>query len=194
MTWLSRSKAAAVYSSSRPSGITRFNVHEIASKLRRAGITPDTIFLVWHVSKADLSMLRHLLESAGYFHILPSNENCMPFIHLVRANLVEGSSRLTRIPLALEVLFPIVSPRHSLIGLNHQALVDCQQTRLVCIAFDELCRPIAERGQGWQRDTIERLGQKSIFNRMRDSQTVDNSKSEDFLIRKSHPLTRQTRY
>lgn len=161
ITWLSRSKATAVYSSSRLSDITHFNVHEIASKLQQAGITPNTIFLVWHVSKADLSMTRQLLESAGYFDILPSNENCIPFIHLVRPNLSGGSARLSRFPLALDVLFPIMYPQHSLIGLNHQALVDCQQTRLVCMAFDELCRPIEERRKGWQHDEIERPGQKS---------------------------------
>lgn len=176
MTWMSRSKAAAVYSSSRISGISRFNVHEVASKLQQAGITPDTIFLVWHTSRADLSILRQFLESAGYFNILPSDENCIPFIHLLRTNLSEGSSRLNRFPLTLEVLFPTIYPRHSLIGLNHQALVDCQQTRLVCIAFDELCRPVEERGKEWQPDAMERSAQTSIFNWMRDSYTVNNSK------------------
>jgi len=43
---MSMSKAATVYSPSRISDIGRMNVHEIASKLQRVGITPDTVVLV----------------------------------------------------------------------------------------------------------------------------------------------------
>jgi len=66
-------------------------------------------------------------------------------------------------------------PRHQLIGLNHQALVDCEQTRLVCMAFDELCRPIEERGEDWQSDTVVGSAQLSILNWLQDKHTVDNN-------------------
>lgn len=54
-------------------------------------------------------------------------------------------------------------PRHGLVGLNHQALVDCQQTRLVCMAYEELCRPIAERGREWQPNMVPTSGQTCIL-------------------------------
>ncbi len=65
------------------------NVHEIASKLQRVGITPDTVVLVYHKSAFDLRILRQLLESAGYHGILPTDKNCIPLLQLLRSNLLE---------------------------------------------------------------------------------------------------------
>jgi len=86
---MSMSKAATVYSPSRISDIGRMNVHEIASKLQRVGITPDTVVLVYHKSAFDLRILRQLLESAGYHGILPTDKNCIPLLQLLRSNLLE---------------------------------------------------------------------------------------------------------
>jgi hypothetical protein len=52
----------------------------VASQLRKAGITPKTVFLSWHTSPTDLILLRELLASGGYNDILPSNENCILLI------------------------------------------------------------------------------------------------------------------
>lgn len=65
-------------------------VHQIASKLKQAGITPDTIVLVYHVSVTDLKLLRELLESSGHVGILPPDENCVPMLQPFRENLSKG--------------------------------------------------------------------------------------------------------
>ncbi|MCJ1477979.1 hypothetical protein MMC13_006654 [Lambiella insularis] len=117
--------------SSRRQNIDSMTAHQVAQKLKRTGIHPGTIILVWAVNIGDLTILRNFLESTGYFDILPSDENCIPLIHVLRPNLPKiGQSPF---PLRLEVLFPVMFPRHQLIGLNHAALVDCQQT---CCAHD----------------------------------------------------------
>jgi hypothetical protein len=122
------------------------NVHEIAQTLQQKGISQDTIILVYHKTRMDLKILRQLLESQGYDSILPPDEYYFPLIQLLRTNMFQGLSKDQQFPLKLEVVFLIMFPRHELIGLNHQALVDCQQTRLVCKAIDELGRPTRERG------------------------------------------------
>ena len=60
---------------------------EIADVLKNAGITVQTMFLVWHVTYKDLSLLRDFLESAGHYSILPPNENCIRMIPLIRDKL-----------------------------------------------------------------------------------------------------------
>ena len=134
---MSQSKAATVYPPIRPAKIGHLKADEIALRLQKAGITQDTIILVWHISKFDLTLLRDFLESAGHSGILPPHENCIPMIKLFRANLPVGPSGYPSFPLSLELLFPTLYPRHSLIGLNHRALEDAQQTRLVCMAFEK---------------------------------------------------------
>ena len=107
--------------SSRRRNIDIITVHQVAQKLKQTGIHPGTIVLAWAVNISDLRFLRNLLESAGYSDILPPDENCMPLIHVLRPNLPKiGQSPF---PLRLEVLFPIIIPRHQLIGLNHAAPV-----------------------------------------------------------------------
>jgi hypothetical protein len=95
-------------------------------------------------------------------------------------NLSEGPPGRKSFPLGLEELFPIMYPRHQLIGLNHQALIDCQQTRLVCTAFDELCKPIGERSMEWQPDTIASSAQMSILDWLQGTRTVDNDEGKVF--------------
>jgi len=65
------------------------DVHKIAGTLLQKGITPDTIFLVWHVNKMDLQIVRDLLESSGYHDFLPPDENCITLIQLFRANMFQ---------------------------------------------------------------------------------------------------------
>lgn len=44
-----------VYGRSR--GLALLDVHQVAKRLQECGITPETIFLAWHVSCADLQIL-----------------------------------------------------------------------------------------------------------------------------------------
>ena len=175
---MSRSKAAQVFSPFRIRDIGRINVDEIASQLQEAGITQDTIILVYHKSPFDLRILRGFLESAGYHGILPPDENCIPLLQLLRPNLSVAPLGHKGFPLSLEVLFPIMYPRHQLVGLNHQALEDCQQTRLVCMAFDQLCKPIAERGEEWQPDGVASSAQTSILDWLQPTRKADDSKGK----------------
>ncbi|KAH8163508.1 hypothetical protein CIB48_g4744 [Xylaria polymorpha] len=69
-------------------------------------------------------------------------------------------------------------PRHGLVGLNHQALVDCQQTRLVCMAYDELCRSIAERGREWQPDMVAPSTQTCILDWLTRRDDAGDSKEK----------------
>ncbi|KAI3330212.1 hypothetical protein F4824DRAFT_492409 [Ustulina deusta] len=152
-SYIARSKAKAVYSSTRKD-ISHMDVHEVALKIQQVGITQDTIILVYHTSTFDLTLLRQFLESAGYFGVLPPDKNCIPMVNILRPHLSKRLPSGKLFPLRLDVLFTLMYPRHGLVGLNHQALVDCQQTRLVCMAYEELCRPIAERGREWQPDMV----------------------------------------
>jgi hypothetical protein len=50
-------------------------------------------------------------------------------------------------PATLSTIFPILFPRRELVGRNHRALVDCQQTRFVMMAFEEFAKPIGSPGR-----------------------------------------------
>ena len=56
----------------------RLNVHEVASELRKVGISKESVFFVYHQSKNGLSILRNFLAIGDYSDILPSNDNCIP--------------------------------------------------------------------------------------------------------------------
>ena len=73
----SKIQAMKVFSSRRQN-IDSMTVHQVAQKLKQTGIHPGTIILVWAVNIGDLRILRNFLESAGYFDILPPDENCIP--------------------------------------------------------------------------------------------------------------------
>ncbi|KAF9760927.1 hypothetical protein IL306_004055 [Fusarium sp. DS 682] len=142
--------------------LQRLTVDEIASAIIEAGITPKTLVLVWHQSCTDLQLLRQLLEGGGHYNILPGDENCIPLIQLFRLNLRRlGPEKLY--PLKLEVLFPVVFPQSDLVGRNHQALVDCHQTRLLCEDFDELRKPYDQRSPEWKRDRLFKQSNRSII-------------------------------
>lgn len=170
---MSQNKAATVFSSNRPADTERLKANEIALRLQEAGINQDTIILVWSLGKYDLTLLRNFLESAGYSGILPPDENCIPMVQLFRKNLPVGPPGYSSFPLKLEILFPILYPRHSLIGFNHHALQDTQQTRLVWMAFDELCKP------KWQPDTVTNTAQKTLLNWVQGEPLADKAKGEN---------------
>ncbi|KAJ4140818.1 hypothetical protein NW768_000019 [Fusarium equiseti] len=135
--------------------IETLDVHSIYLKLKQTGINPKTLVLVWHLHDMDLRLLRQFLASAGRGHekILPLSENCIPLIQFFRYNLPK------KFCLKLEIVFRVLFPKHNLVGRNHQALVDCLQTRLVMLAFDWLCQPVEERGKVWSPMNVEGTAQ-----------------------------------
>ncbi|KAF4469908.1 zinc finger 76 (expressed in testis) [Fusarium albosuccineum] len=159
LSGMSRRKEKSVYSQSGQ--LTKPDVHEVAFKLQRSGITPEIVVLVWHLNCFDLELLRRFLATGGYEAMLPRKENCIPLIHLFRPNLPRVGPKKV-FPLRLEILFPTLFPLSELVGQNHQALADCQQARLVAQAFDLLCRPVGERGAGWRPGDLLKPAQRSI--------------------------------
>jgi hypothetical protein len=63
----------------------------------------------------------------------------------VRANVTPHNGK--PFPATLSTIFPILFPSHELVGRNHRALVDYQQTRLVMTAFEEYAKPIGSPGR-----------------------------------------------
>ncbi|KAM0451700.1 hypothetical protein ACHAO4_005655 [Trichoderma viride] len=133
----SRVQASKIFSQSRMN-IEHRDVHQVAAKLKDIGMRPKTLVLTWHLHAADLQILRNFLESAGYY---------------------VGKKQF---PMRLDMLFPLMFPNHRLVGLNHEALIDCQQTRLICLAFKQLCRPVEERQTQWQPAIDKKPLQASI--------------------------------
>src|ERR1700730_5247285 len=111
----------SVYGSDRSKCTGLCDVDEAARQLRNAGMTPETLILVWHVSYMDLTLLRELLESGGYNNILPPNDNCVRMVPQYRNGLPTSPTR-KRFPAKLDVLFPLLFAGHSLVGQNHRAL------------------------------------------------------------------------
>lgn len=74
---MSEMKASQVYGAPQRPGSTVLDVNEIAVQLKEAGITPSTVFLVWHTGRIDMNLLRELLESAGHYGILPPHHRCI---------------------------------------------------------------------------------------------------------------------
>ena len=130
----------AIYGTDRRNCTGLLDVDQMARRLQNAGITPKTVFVSWHTSPTDLVLLRELLASRGYDKILPSNENCILLIPEYRKGLPRTSSR-TVFPAGLDVLFSILFAAHDLASLNHRALADAQQLRLMLLLWVELHKP-----------------------------------------------------
>ena len=130
----------AIYGKDRNNHRGLQDVHEVALQLRKAGITPRTVFVSWHTSPTDLVLLRELLASGGYYDILPSNENCILLIPEYRKGPPKNSSGKV-FHAGLEVLFSILFADHYLASRNHRALADAQQLRLMLMLWVELHKP-----------------------------------------------------
>ncbi|KAF4471029.1 zinc finger 76 (expressed in testis) [Fusarium albosuccineum] len=118
---------------------------EIAETLQKAGVTQTSIILVWHVNTFDLTILKELLESAGYRHILPPKENCIPIIKHYRAGLPARDRFERPFSVKLDHLFPILFAEHQLVGTNHNAVPDIQMLRLMVLLLVQLQKPPSER-------------------------------------------------
>ena len=168
---ISHAQAKHIYSSRR-SGIDRMNVHQVAARLKDVEICRETIILVWHTNTADLKILRNFLDSGGYSDIMPPDENCIPLINIIRSSLPRVRKNV--FPMRLEHLFPVMFPGHKYVGLNHAALIDCRQTRLVCEGFEQLCRPVEEREGKWRPENIAKPSQRSVLDWAKKADDVQN--------------------
>jgi hypothetical protein len=121
------------------------DVYAIAEALEDSGVTKDSVILVWHSTYYDLTLLGNFLESAGANSPLPSRANYVRLVPHVRANVPSHNGK--PFPATLSTIFPILFPRHELVGHNHRALVDCHQTRLVMTAYEEFAKPIGSPGR-----------------------------------------------
>ncbi|KAK2137533.1 hypothetical protein NOF04DRAFT_1229451 [Fusarium oxysporum II5] len=141
-----------------PNGeLTQMDVDQVAEALHRSGITPETIFICWHNNKFDLTILREFLEKGGYTGIVPGDDKCFPLIPIFKKNVPKS------LVMRLEVLFQVLYPAHSLIGHNHRALPDCQQTRLVCECLDEMFEKSDNRSDRWKAQTLRRFYKKAMI-------------------------------
>ena len=75
-------------------------------------------------------------------------------------------------------MFPLVFPRHSLIGLNHRALEHCLQTRLLSLAFDELCKPINRRAAQWRPENVAKIAQTSLLDWLHGTEIVETDQGK----------------
>jgi hypothetical protein len=113
--------------------------------LEDSGVTKESVILVWHSTYYDLTLLTNFLEFVGANSLLPSRANCVRLVPHVRANVSPHNGK--PFPATLSTIFPILFPRHELVGRNHRALVDCQQSRLVMTAFEEFAKPTGSPGR-----------------------------------------------
>lgn len=96
----------------------------------------------------DLDLLGELLESAGYFDILPPKENCIPMIQHFRGGLPRNPKAAKCFTAKLDVLFPILFAGHKLVGKNHRALHDIQMLRLLILVLVQLQKLPKDRDLG----------------------------------------------
>ena len=113
-------------------------VHQVTEVLRRANVTPHTRVITWSRNRTDLVLLRDFLEAAGHTDIMPLDQNCFRPLFYYDRNL-HALPNGERLPLKLDILFPLLFPRHVLTGKNHRALADAQQLRLVTMKLEEFC-------------------------------------------------------
>jgi len=158
------------------------DAHQVAKELKKQGVTPQTVFVVWALNKSDLRALRQWLEAEGHSGILPQEENCVMATlefrnNLTRAKLENGKS----FPCKLAVIFPVLfETRHQLYGRNHHALVDTMQLYLMTRAFMELCLKPSDRQKDWL-DKLRKLPignekqQGSLDNYWQSQETVPES-------------------
>ncbi|RGP59736.1 zinc finger 76 expressed in testis [Fusarium longipes] len=147
--WLEERKAEILFSKANKSNL--MDVNQIAQALRKVGITPKTVFVAWGSNKYDLTILRNFLEHGGHSGILPGNDNCIPMVHYFRRNLPRSFR------FRLQVVFEVLYPGHRLIGYNHRALPDCQQTMLVLSAFEQLRKSPEKRRDRWRVEALQDL-------------------------------------
>lgn len=118
--------------------INAINAKQLVAELERANIDSDTFVFSWATSSAtDLGRLSNWIDkriTRGTKNPLPPISMCIPLINIFRHNIIKNvtAKEAEDLTLALEVVFPSVFPQeHTLIGFNHQPLIDCLQARLL---------------------------------------------------------------
>jgi len=92
---ISKRASTLVYGKDRTKCTDLVDVHNIAAQFREHGITPQSIILTWHLNTMDLVLLKEFFEEAGYYDILPPNENCIPMIPQFQKNSTQDVGRKT---------------------------------------------------------------------------------------------------
>lgn len=121
------------------------DVFAVAEALEDSGVTKDSVILVWHLMYYDLTLLSSFLESDDANLPLPSRKYCVRLVSYVRANVPFHNGK--PFPATLSTIFSILFPCHELVGRNHRASVDCQQTLLVMTAFEEFAKLVDSPGR-----------------------------------------------
>ncbi|KAF7513069.1 hypothetical protein GJ744_011335 [Endocarpon pusillum] len=103
-----------------------------------ANVTPDTMVVTWLRNRTDLAFLSDFLEADGHTDIMPLDQKSfLPLAYYDRH--LHASSNGKKLPLKLDIMFPLLFPRHALSGRNHRALVDAEQLRLGTMKLEEFC-------------------------------------------------------
>ncbi|SCB65206.1 unnamed protein product [Fusarium graminearum] len=155
---VSKSVHRKVYS--QEGRLKKVNVDKIAEELRQGGISPNTVVLVWQWGPRDLQLSQRLLKAGGHDDIWP--ETCLPLIKQFRLNTPMAKGDKKHFSLKLEILFAVVYPRSGLVGMDHRAVIDCRQTRLLCQAFEDLSLPVDRRKMDWEMEMKPKLIQLTI--------------------------------
>jgi hypothetical protein len=131
------------------------DAHQIATRLREEGVSPETTVIVWATNWSDLRCLREWLEAEGYSGILPPDSHCVTMVQPFQDNLGKLPNG-KRFPTSLPVLFPLLyGTSHELYGRNHHALADTLQLHLMFQALKQLCLPYRiANGAGRSRMTL----------------------------------------
>lgn len=134
-----------VYGGRHSEGSNYQTAKEIAEVIFRAGVTTDSIIIVWHSSDMDLKLLRELLNSAGFLDVLPPKENCITMLQHFWAGLRCHPQTNKRFTARMDFLFPTLFASHPLVGKNHTALPDIQMLQLLVLPLIELQKPPSKR-------------------------------------------------
>ena len=142
------------------------------ARLIRSIMTTGTIILNWASHKLDLQLLREMLATAGCGDFLPSDDNCIHMISLVRKmlrqidtsderNLLEKpmENSVATLPLSLPVIFPLIFAGLALAGRNHRAIADVLQLQLMSQYVENNCRSPETRNGGlfeYRRTCVQR--------------------------------------
>ncbi|KAJ5738717.1 hypothetical protein N7493_001872 [Penicillium malachiteum] len=109
-------------------------------------VSDKTIFFVWAF---DVAYVRDWLEEEKVSHNLPANYKVCLLYPEFRANMkkwigdkcFKGHS----FPLSLPFIFALLFQGRDLVGMNHYALVDAQQTAILHRLFLDLCKVSEKR-------------------------------------------------
>ncbi|KAJ5711245.1 hypothetical protein N7488_005401 [Penicillium malachiteum] len=125
-----------------------FNAKMVTEKLEEL-VSDETIFIAWAGWALDVEYARDWLEEEEVSHHLPANEKvCLlypEFKENVKKWIGDKCFKGHSFPLTLPFLFSLLFQGHDLVGWNHDALVDAQQTSILHRLFLDLCKPPEKR-------------------------------------------------